>query len=234
LSIANLLKGALQQLLSAKMPAWLWGLAALLYMLPGIMMTYLDSDDHAGWIAGLLIPWLVAFIALYWFLTRGIGHATSREEGSFGAWFGWSTVAAIPMVLLLIAAIGIFGADDSGALDQQLPWWVQSLTFSMALALPVPFLVHSVGRAIDRDGPALGVVWARLKPHYFLIVAAYFITLLPSVLGDAATGEFGADYGNGASYAANAFGWLCYFVQFLLSTALLAFVWRSTVAVKPG
>lgn len=216
------------------MPGWLWGLAMLLFILPGILMTYAMSDDQSGWIIGLFIPWLAALIALYWFFTRGIGHATSGEEGSFGAWFGWSIVAAIPMVLLLIAAVGIFGAGNSEVLDEQLPWWVQSLAFSMALALPVPFLVHSVGRAIHRDGPAFGVVWARLKPHYFLIVTAYFVTLLPSVLGDAATGEFGSDYGNGASYAASVLGWLCYFVQFLLSTALLAFVWRSTVAVKLG
>jgi hypothetical protein len=201
-------------------------IAVFIFVLPGIMI-HPTSDDNVGWMAGLFIPWLAALIALYWFFTRRLGHAAPNEEGSFSAWFGWSLVAAIPMLLLVIALVTLGALEDSKAFDAMLPWWAQSLLFSIALALPIPFLVQSTGRAIDRNGPALGVVWNNLKAHYAVILIAYLVTLLPSLLGDALTEGFGGKYGNGATNAASVFGWLCYFAQFLLSTSLLAFVWRS-------
>jgi hypothetical protein len=227
MTLAELLNGALKQLLNSKLPAWLWGLAILVFVLPGLFLAYLESVDGATWLTGLLIPWLAALIALYWFLIRGIGHATSSEDGSFGAWFGWTLVAGIPMVVFIIGIAAVVGFENSEVIEAKWPWWIVSLLFSVTLALPAPILVHSVGRAIDRKGPSFGSLWANLKSNYVILFIAYFITLLPSMLGDALTEEFGADHGFGVRYTASMFGWLSYFVQFVLSTALLAFVWRS-------
>lgn len=227
MTIGGLLSAAVHQLLRSRMSVLMWAIACAFYVLTGSLVSYLDSVEGMTLASGLIIPWLVAGIWLFWVFTRGLGHAASHEEGSFGAWFGWSCVAILPMLTFLIgfatvdyhAEIGFFA--DSG------PWWATSISLSILLALPVPVLVHSVGRAIDREGPSFSTVWARLKAHYVAIFVAYLVTMLPSLLGDMATEVVGDGSDPVAIYSVNILAWLCYMAQFLVSTALLAAVWRS-------
>ncbi len=176
-----MIRDAIKLILSGVISAKLWVAAALANVGTLVLATFLDDQlfpqigDIAKAVLGLaFVIGVIGLFATLWKLTRTLGMAKSDEQGAVGPWIGWSIIALLPALLLIIALE--FGSDAP------LPWWINSFIFSVTMCLNVPITVHANGKAINANGLSIGEIcfyWLKNYPRLFV---AYLLISLPFIL----------------------------------------------------
>ena len=166
---------------------------------------------------------LVAVIVAQWKFTRAFGEAPPEQHGSVGAWFGWTVVAFIPAVIILIAVIWYLGVD---AIED--PPATRSIMIGMAavVALLSPVLVHASGRAINANGPSLTECFRGCQQFFFPLALGYFVISAGCwALGDWLLTFVEPSLVDPVAVGLSIGSALCYFVAFFWTTSLLTLAW---------
>ena len=141
-------------------------------------MPFLDNElfpelgvgTHAVLALALFLGLAGVFVTS-WQLTRALANAKSDERGFVGSWFGWGVVAVMPSVLV----IGLFEIRrETSAL-----WWFESIVVSLVASMTVPILVHAAGRAINDNGPSLGMICDYWLGNFGRLFVAFFLATAP-------------------------------------------------------
>jgi hypothetical protein len=154
----------------------------------GLSLTTTDNS-------ALLLPAIIAVLFVQYYLSRIIGGAETTDNGSTGRWFGWSLVSAIPLLIIMGPVIFMTEtAQDATWLDASVAGvsLLESLSFTLASAVSMPFFVVATGRAINGEGLPAGYIIKHSARQYVAIFSASFaLLIIPNFLTDGLLVGFG-------------------------------------------
>ena len=225
------LQRGLERAFSGVISVKLWAFAIVAGLLIEFAMFY---PEPTGWIKGIfLLAGLAGFVGLLaaqWMMTRALGEATDEEVGSVSSWIGWSLVAYLPALILLIGTMAVWGINGYNSRMDAAPWWLESIILSASAAVIVPVSVYAVGRAIDAAGPSLRDCFRACGPVYLPLALSFFLVSAASFLASdwlieiTPTDEFGLVVILAAIASS-----LLVLISSVWITAMLMLVWRTTV-----
>jgi hypothetical protein len=176
----SLIVATIQRVKTAKISIGLWAAFAISAMSPAIFTVYPAAVwSDTGWFLELsaVVLMATAMMALIlvtsWKLTRACADQ-QHYAGAFWSWLGWSLVAYLPA---LIALVALAMADPDGRYP-----FVEILIWTVIAVLLAPLLVHASGRAVDANGPAIGVVWKHWSKRYLSLLFAMLVLTGPIIV----------------------------------------------------
>lgn len=207
----------------------LWALAIATGLIVELATLY---PDETGWEKGTILfigfAALVGMVATQWYITRALGEADANDVGSVPSWIGWSLIAYLPALMLLVGPMAVWGVDDYYTKMDAAPWWLVSVVMAVTVSVIVPVSVHAVGRAIDAKGPSLldcfracAPVYASLALSFFIVSGVFFLA------ADWLVEIAPADAFSLNSILLAITSSLLLSVSFVWSTAIVMIVWRT-------
>jgi hypothetical protein len=218
----------LERVFSGAISPQLWAFAIATSLIVEFAIPY---PKGTGWVKDVYLAIglaaLIGMIVTQWKITRALGDANTQDVGSVGAWIGWSLVAYLPAVILLVGPIAVWGIDNYNAKMDAAPWWLVSTVMMATASSIVPVSVHAAGRAIDVDGPSLADCFRACAPVYLPLALSFFISSTAFFLASDWLIEISpVDEFSLTSILLSAASTLLVLASFVWSTAIVTLAWR--------
>lgn len=225
-----MLNDAIKLLSSGLVSTGLWIAAFLSFVGAFSLITLIDNElfpetSTVAWVilAFAVFLGVVGVFVTSWKLTRVLAQATADERGFMGSWLGWGLVAITPSSILLL----VFEAR----IETSAFWWLESIAVSVAACLTVPIVVHATGRAINDNGPSLGLICDYWLGRYGRLFFAYFLATVPLTLVSDGLYEFG-NVTNAVAITSDFVSTVISFASAMLTIAITVVAYREAETAR--